>query len=165
MVARHRGTTFIFPHCAEKPDSLDCAAEDLDAHPNVVYDFSARVPELARSARRAAHTREFFTAYADRIFFGTDVIFDDTNVPTGQQAQILYQPGEIPLDGADPRARYIETTAAFNRSNIEFITSSRIQTAPPFKRSIAPYEIHGLGLPEDIAAKILHQNAVRLLGL
>ncbi|MFN6015936.1 MAG: amidohydrolase family protein [Verrucomicrobiota bacterium] len=165
MVARHRGTTFIFPHCAEKADSLDCAAEDLDAHPNIVYDFSARVPELARSARRAAHTREFFTAYADRIFFGTDVIFDDTNVPTGQQAQILYQPGEIPLNGADPRERYIETTAAFNISNIEFITSSKVQTSPPFKRSIAPFQIHGLGLPEDIAAKILHQNAVRLLGL
>ncbi len=165
MVARHRGTTFIFPHCGEKADSLDSAAEDLDAHPNIVYDFSARVPELARSARRAAHTREFFMAYDDRIFFGTDVIYDDTNVPTGQQAQILYQPGEIPLNGADPRERYIETTTAFNRSNIEFITSARIQTAPPFKRSMAPFEIHGLGLPEDIADMILYENAARLLRL
>ncbi len=165
MVACHRNTTFIFPHCAEKADSLDSAAEDLDAHANIVYDFSARIPELARSARRAAHTREFFAAYADRIFFGTDVIYDDTNVPTGQQAQILYQPGEVPLRGADPRERYIETTAAFNRSNIEWITSSHIQTTPFFKRSIAPFEIHGLGLPDDIAAKILYDNAARLLGL
>ena len=165
MAARHRGTTFIFPHCAEKADSLDCAAEDLEAHPNIVYDFSARVPELARSARRAAHAREFFTAYADRIVFGTDVIFDDTNVPTGQQAQILYQPGEIPLNGADPRGRYIETTGNFIRSNIDFITSSQIQTAPPFKRSSAPFAIHGLGLSEDVAEKILYENAARLLAL
>jgi predicted TIM-barrel fold metal-dependent hydrolase len=34
-----------------------------------------------------------------------------------------------------------------------------------FKRSIAPFAIHCLGLPEEIAAKILHRNAVRLLGL
>jgi predicted TIM-barrel fold metal-dependent hydrolase len=165
MAARHRGTTFIFPHCAEKSDSLDSAADDLDVHPNIVYDFSARVPDLARSARRAAHTREFFTAYTDRIFFGTDVIYDDTNVPTGLQAQILYQPGEVPLGGADPRERYIETTVAFNRSNIDWITSSQIQVAPPFKRSIAPFQIHGLGLPEDVAAQILYGNAARLLSL
>jgi hypothetical protein len=93
------------------------------------------------------------------------VIYDDTHGPPGQQAQILSQPGEIPLDGADARERYIETTTAFNISNIEFITSSKIQTSPPFKRSIAPFAIHGLGLPEEIAAKILHRNAVRLLGL
>jgi predicted TIM-barrel fold metal-dependent hydrolase len=165
MVARHLNTTFIFPHCAEKADSLDCAAEDLDAHPNIVYDFSARLPELAHSARRAAHTRELFTSYPNRILFGTDVIYDDTNVPTGQQAQILYQPGEIPLNGDDPLERYIETSSDFIRSNIEFVTSSKIQTAPPFKRRKEPFSIHGLGLPEAVSARILYQNAADILGL
>jgi len=165
MVSRHPGTIFIFPHTAEKADSLDAAAEDLDRFPNLFYDFSARLPEMARSARRAAHAREFFCAYPGRILFGTDIIYDDTNVPTGQQAQILYQPGEIPLDGADAEARYVGTTTAFVRSNIEFLISREIQTAPPFKRSHAPYEIHGLGIPEDIADKILYANAARLLQL
>ena len=34
------------------------------------------------------------------MLFGTDIIYDDMNVPTGMQAQCLYQPGEIPLGGA-----------------------------------------------------------------
>jgi len=163
MISRHPGTTFIFPHAAEKCDSLDAAAEDLDRFPNLFYDFSARLPDMARSARRAAHTREFFTAYPDRILFGTDIIYDDTNVPTGQQAQILYQPGEIPLHRADPKARYVETTSAFVQSNIAFLTSKEIQFSPPFKRSHAPFHIHGLGMPEDLADRILSANAGRLL--
>ncbi len=58
-----------------------------------------------------------------------------------------------------------------SRDHLDELLNRRLElealavASPPFKRSIAPFEIHGLGLPEDIAAKILHQNAVRLLGL
>jgi len=163
MISRHPGTTFLFPHTAEKCDSLDSAAEDLDRFPNLFYDFSARLPDIARSARRAAHTREFFTAYPDRILFGTDIIYDDTNVPTGQQAQILLQPGEIPLAGADPARRYVQTTVDFYQSHLDFLQTDGIQQNPPFRRTKAPLQIHGLGLDESVSDLILRSNATRLL--
>jgi len=46
--------------------------------------------------------REFLIQYQSRILFGTDPIYDETNVLAGMQAQCLYQPSEIPLGDADP---------------------------------------------------------------
>lgn len=162
MVSRHRETTFIFPHCGEKADSLDDAAEDLENHPNIFYDLSARIPELARSPRRAAHAREFIEAFSTRILFGTDVIYDDTNVPTGVQAQKLYQPGALPMKGRDSRKAYIESTAEFIEANISFMTSDNVMDSPPFCRSRRPFQIHGLGLDEQDCRRIFHENATRL---
>ena len=135
----------------------------MERFPNILYDLSARLPDLARTARRAALAREFVQTYADRILFGTDMIFDETNVPTGQQAQILYQPGEIPLNGADPEKRYVQTSVDFMRSNLEFLTSDAIQHSPPFRRSRTPWAMHGLGLSREAVEKIVFHNARKLL--
>ena len=163
VAARHPKTTFIFPHVGDKTEALESAAEDLERFPNIMYDLSARLPDLARTARRAALAREFVQTYADRILFGTDMIFDETNVPTGQQAQILYQPGEIPLNGADPEKRYVQTSVDFMRSNLEFLTSDAIQHSPPFRRSRTPWAMHGLGLSREAVEKIVFHNARKLL--
>ena len=163
VIARHPDTTFICPHLGSRADCLDNAAEELDALPNMYYDISARMPTLGKSPRRAAHAREFLTEYVDRIFFGTDVIYDDTNVPTGMQAQCLYQPYEFPLEGADPREKYVETTVTYLTSNIDFLTSDTLQPTPPFKRNQAGFTLQNLGLPPNICAKLLHQNIEKLL--
>jgi predicted TIM-barrel fold metal-dependent hydrolase len=163
-IARHPHTTFICPHVGSKADCLDSAADDLDAFPNLIYDLSARIPTLGLSKRRAAHSREFLTEYQDRILFGTDMIYDDTNVPTGIQAQCLYQPGEIPLQGADPKEKYVETTVVFFSSHLDFLTTGRVQVDPPFKRSRKGYSITGLDLPAEVCDKILYLNAARLFG-
>ena len=165
VVARHPKTTFVFPHVGDKADSLESAAEDLDRYPNLHYDLSARLPDLAHTPHRAELAHEFVMGHADRIVFGTDMIFDDANVPTGQQAQILHQPGEIPLHGADPKQRYVATTVAFVQSNLEFLSSAEVQEHPPFKRTLAPHKMHGLGLPEDVVERICHRNARTLLGV
>ena len=163
LIARHPHTTFICPHVGSQAESLDNAADDLEALPNLHYDLSARIPILGLSPRRAAHTREFLTHWADRVLFGTDMIYDDTNVPTGVQAQCLYQPGELPLAGEAPETKYVRTSVEFLRSHIEFLNTDRKQTNPPFKRSLAPFSIYGLKLPEAVVAKILHRNAERLI--
>jgi predicted TIM-barrel fold metal-dependent hydrolase len=163
VIARHPHTTFICPHVGSKADCLDSAADDLDAFPNLYYDLSARIPILGLSRRRAAHSRAFLIRYQDRILFGTDIIYDDTNVPTGIQAQCLYQPGEIPLNGADPGKKYVETTAEFFSSHLDFLTTDKVQVDPPFKRSRKGFSITGLDLPSEVCAKILHENASRLL--
>ncbi len=164
VIARHPRTTFICPHMGSKSDSLDSAADDLDALPNLYYDLSARLPILGLSPRRAAHSRELFLAYPDRILLGTDIIYDDANVPTGQQAQSLYQPGEIPLAGADPERRYVETTVEFFRSHVGFLATGNVQTRPPFKRNRQGFSMQGLDLPPEVCEKVMWCNAVWVLG-
>jgi len=98
------------------------------------------------------------------VLFGTDIIYDDTNVPTGMQAQCLYQPGAFPLGDEDPESRYVETTVAFFESHLDFLTTDRVQTAPPFNRCRSGFSIAGLDLPEPVCEKLLHANATRLIG-
>lgn len=70
VVASHPNTTFILPHVANHPEDLASVAALMDAHPNVVIDFSARIDELGRQPYTA---RDFMIAYQDRILFGTDM--------------------------------------------------------------------------------------------
>lgn len=162
VIARHPETVFICPHVGSRAESLWLAAEDLDALPNLYYDVSARLPELGSPARHQA-AREFLTAYQDRMLFGTDAIYDDTNVPTGMQAQCLYQPGEIPLGGANPHERYVETTVTFMRSHLDFLLTDAVQHDPPFKRRASAYDLRGLALDGEVAEKLLFRNAERLI--
>ena len=163
IIGRHPSTIFICPHVGSRAESLDAAADDLDRFPNLFYDISARLPILGRSLRRAAHSREFLIAYQDRILLGTDMIYDDTNVPTGMQAQCLYQPGEIALGDADAEARYIETSTAFFLAHMDFMRTARMQANPPFKRNREGFTLQGVRLPDDVCEKILWCNAARLL--
>ncbi len=156
-------TVFICPHVGSRSESLDSAAEDLDSHPNMCYDISARIPELGRSERRRDHAREFIIAYQDRILFGTDMIYDGASVPHGIQAQCLFQPGEIRLRGKSPEVSYADTSVRFFESHMKFLLGRDVQRDPPFRRSRSPYEIFGLGLPEDVVRKIVWENAEMLL--
>ena len=162
VVARHPDTIFICPHVGSLAENLALASGDLLRLPNLFYDISARLPELGAPEYRA-QAREFLTRFQDRILFGTDVIYDRTNVPTGMQAQCLYQPGEFPLGGADPRDRYVETTVAFMASHMEFLLRDAVQRTPPFRRTRGDYDMAGLQLDEPAASRILWQNAERLI--
>ncbi len=164
VIARHRSTTFICPHIGSSSHNLDQAADDLEALPNLFYDIAARIPELGVPGRRRNHARAFLVEHQDRVLFGTDIIFDMTNVPTGTQAQSLFQPGEIPLAGADPEDAYVDSTVAFVESHIQFLATDEVQVDPPFRRSRNGYAIHGLGLPAPVLEKILCRNAERLIG-
>jgi predicted TIM-barrel fold metal-dependent hydrolase len=70
MIARHPNTTFMLPHVANLPEDLASVGRLLDAHPNVVIDFSARIDELGRQPYTA---HDFFIRYQDRILFGLDM--------------------------------------------------------------------------------------------
>jgi len=164
VIRRHPRTCFIAPHLGSRAEALDLAADDLDALPNLHMDFSARVPILGCSERRRQHARDFMLAYPDRLLFGTDLIFDDTNVPTGMQAQSLYQPYEVPIPaGMTPETRYIETSVALVQSQLDFLRTNRVQLNPPFKRRKDGYAIQGLKLPPHVCDQILWKNAEKLL--
>ena len=164
VIARHPGTTFICPHVGGNAHNLDQAADDLERLPNLHYDIAARIPELGVPGRRRDHARQFVIDYQDRVLFGTDVIFDATNVPTGMQAQSLYQPWEIPLDGEDAEERYVATTVAFVESHVSFLATDEIQVDPPFRRTDAGYAIQGLQLPAAVLEKLCWRNAEHLVG-
>lgn len=70
MIAAHPQTTFLLPHVANLPEDLTAVGHLLDAHPNVVIDFSARIDELGRQPYTA---RDFFIKHQDRILFGLDM--------------------------------------------------------------------------------------------
>ncbi len=163
IIACHPKTTFICSHMGSNADCLDSAARDLDDFSNLYYDFSARIPILGMSEKSAANTREFIIKYQERILFGTDIIYDDTNVPTGIQAQCLYQPGEIPPVEGDPKKKYVETTVEFFRSHIDFLTTDKLQTKPPFQRKRNGFTITGIKLPPEECEKILYENVSKLV--
>lgn len=165
VIRRHPGTTFIAPHLGSRADSPQMAGDDLEDLPNLYYDFSARIPIMGRPGRHAQNARDFLIRYQDRVLFGTDLIYDDTNVPTGMQAQSLYQPFEIPLDGADSQEKYVETSVAFLQSHLDFLTASDVQESPPFKRSTSGCRIQGVDLPAEVVEQICWRNAARILGL
>ncbi len=162
VIARHPGTVFICPHVGSRSECLQLAADDLDSLPNLYYDVSARIPVLGLPEHHR-YSREFLTNYQDRVLFGTDVIYDDTNVPTGVQAQCLYQPGELPLPDPDFRRAYVESTVRFIESHYRFLLTGEVQENPPFKRRLQGYSIVGLALDSAVAEKILWQNAARLI--
>jgi predicted TIM-barrel fold metal-dependent hydrolase len=138
------------------------AADDLDALPNLYYDVSARIPVLGLPTH-SAESRRFLTKYQDRVLFGTDVIYDDANVPTGVQAQCLFQPGEAPLEDPDFRRSYVESTVRFIASHFRFLLTEEVQDNPPFKRRRKGYSIVGLALTPAVADKIMWGNADRLI--
>ncbi len=162
VIARHPRTLFICPHVGSRSESLQLAADDLDALPNLYYDVSARIPVMGLP-KHAASSKQFLTEYQDRILFGTDSIYDDTNVPTGVQAQCLYQPGELGPAGDDPERSYVDSTVRFIESHYRFFKTHEIQHNPPFKRSQRGYSIVGLALETEVAEKLFWKNADRLI--
>ena len=69
VLSRFPGTRFVAVHAFNLANDLGQVGRLLDRHPNVQVDFAARMWELARQPFSA---RRFFTAYPNRILFGTD---------------------------------------------------------------------------------------------
>ncbi|MHA3914397.1 amidohydrolase family protein [Halovulum sp. GXIMD14793] len=69
LVRRHSQTIFIGAHVACYAENLGWVSALMDACPNLLIDFSARIAELGRVPAAA---RRFMITYQDRIIFGTD---------------------------------------------------------------------------------------------
>ena len=70
LVDRHRKTTFILPHVANRAEDLGYVDRLLRDNANVFIDCSARSDELGRQPYTA---REFMIKHQNRILFGTDM--------------------------------------------------------------------------------------------
>ncbi len=163
VIAKFPDTIFIAPHLGSRSNDLDRAAEGLEDYPNLFYDISARIPIMGKSQRRARHAREFLLEFQDRILFGTDMIYDDTNLPTGMQSQCLFQPYEVPLpEGKSAEDQYLETSSNFFNYNLEFLTTESIISKPPVNRTSSPLTTFGVDLPTKTLEKICNSNVRKL---
>jgi predicted TIM-barrel fold metal-dependent hydrolase len=70
MLTKHSKTTYIACHLGNQGHDLALLASELDAHPNLYLDISARDYEVGRTPRAAL---KFLTEYSNRVLFGTDM--------------------------------------------------------------------------------------------
>lgn len=73
VIERHRETTFICAHLGNDGEDLAEVGHWLDAHPNMLVEFGARISELGRQPYSA---RRFLIRYQDRVLFGSDTTPD-----------------------------------------------------------------------------------------
>jgi predicted TIM-barrel fold metal-dependent hydrolase len=145
VIARHPETTFVCVHMGNNAEDLPWVAAQLDAHPNMMVDVAARVPEFGRGDPGAVSA--FFVKYADRIFFATDFQVYDR--------MILGSGGSGPPPTEDEALSFYRTHWRF------FETADR--DFPHMTPIQGSWTISAIQLPADVLAKVYFGNAERLL--
>ena len=133
-LAKHPGLRVVFAHFLFLSADLERAAAFLDRWPNANLDLTPGGEMYVNFSVDAEASREFFTRYADRIFFGTDNAGGSTVKP-GATAW--------PVSKVAAMRRFLET-----RDEFEFFGAT----------------IRGLGLDRDALAAIHAGNWRRFTG-
>ena len=145
VVTRHPETTFVCVHFANNAEDLDWVDAQLTAHPNMMADIAARVPEIGRHAPE--RVRALFVKYAGRILFATDFqVYDSMILGSGGNGPPPSEPEAV--DFFRKHWRFLETAD----TNFPHMT--------PIQGS---WTISAIHLPSDALAKIYFENAERLL--
>ena len=165
LIERHRDTVFVLPHLASLEDDPLAFAETLEAYPNVYADISARLPIMVRTETRKKTWRDILIKYADRIVFGTDLIYLDKDVATGIQSQSFQRPEDVNIAGMTAEEAYEMTSYRYVLAHVRFLATSELQEHAPFRRQKGTFPLPGLGLPEEVLDKILCQTPSRVYGL
>ncbi|HZU83230.1 MAG TPA: amidohydrolase family protein [Polyangiaceae bacterium] len=145
VVARHPETTFVCVHFANNAEDLDWVDAELDAHPNMLADIAARVPEIGR--HDPARVRALFVKHAARILFATDFqVYDRMTLGSG---------------GSGPPPTEADAVDFFQKHWRFFETADR--NFPHMTPIQGDFTISGIDLPADVLSKIYFENAERLL--
>lgn len=145
VIGRHPETTFVCVHFANNAEDLDWVAAQLDAHPNMMADVAARIPEIGRHDPQ--RVRALFRKYADRVFFATDFqVYDRMTLGSGGS-------GPPPTE-SDAVAFFQKHWRFFETADQDFAHMTPIQ---------GDWTISAIHLPADALAKIYFENAERLL--
>ena len=134
MLEMYPETTFICPHMAGHARNLEYLGQLLDAYPNLIIDTTAYEPVLGQDPE---HARPFFIQYQDRILFGTDNGWVETEL------EILVQ---------RMRAKRL-----FYESDVE---QGDLDGCMPRKPG---YTMRGVNLPPGVLDKIYRENAARVI--
>jgi predicted TIM-barrel fold metal-dependent hydrolase len=140
ILARHAGLKVIFAHFYFLSADLPRAARFLDEHPNVCFDLAPGVEMLYNISRDPEAGHRFFTDYADRIVFGTDLSSGLSIEESRIRAGIVF--------------RWLATEDTF-------------RVPPEADFLLGPPEdgiIHGMSLPAAVLAAIYGDNLSRMAG-
>jgi predicted TIM-barrel fold metal-dependent hydrolase len=147
VVTRHPKTTFVAVHFGNNAEDPAWVGSMLEKHANLHVDLAARLPEIGRHDPKVIH--ELFTKYADRILFGTDM---------GLSPREFIMLGSI---GEEPNKRS-EVKPFFDKHWRWLETwDKEIPSPTPIQ---GRWNIHGIGLSDEVLRKIYRENATRLFG-
>jgi len=145
VVARHPETTFVCVHFANNAEDLEWVGAQLEAHPNMMADIAARVPEIGRHDPDSV--RATFIKYADRIVFATDFqVYDHMTLGSGGSGTPPTEDDAV--DFFRKHWRFFET------ADKDFAHMTPIQ---------GDWTISAIHLPSGALAKIYFENAEKLL--
>ncbi len=145
VITRHPDTTFVAVHFANNAEDLAWVDKQLDAHPNMMADLAARIPEIGR--HDPSEVRRIFIKHQDRILFATDFqVYDHLTLGSGGKGPPPTD--EDAISFFDKHWRWLETL------DKDFPHMTPIQ---------GNWTISGIGLPADVLRKIYFGNARRLL--
>lgn len=145
VIERHPDTTFVTVHFANNAEDVDWVDRQLDAHPNMMADIAARLPEVGRHDPQ--RLRELFTKHQDRMLFATDFMV--------YQRLILGSAGddERPTD-LDAHIFYEKHWRFFETDDRDWVHMTPIQ---------GNWTISSIDLPRSAVRKIYFDNARKLL--
>jgi predicted TIM-barrel fold metal-dependent hydrolase len=144
------GIPFVALHLAELGGDPEALSALLDRLPNLHVDAAGRLLELARDPDRA---RALLVAHADRVLFGTDLIWLQGPKP---ELRALVLGSGPPVRSLDQLRRFFDSTWRFYETRDSAIPAPVPVAGDP--------SLHGLGLPRDVLVQIFHGNARKLLG-
>ena len=140
VLDRHPRLQIILAHFYFLSADLPRAARFFDEHPAVSFDLAPGIEMLYNLSRDVDASRAFFSKYADRIVFGTDLSSGQTLEEGRIRAGLVF--------------RWLESADTF-----------RVLEAADFL--LGPPEdgiIRGMSLPDDVLSTIYRDNWHRLVG-
>ena len=150
LLERRPGIPFVALRLAGLAGDPAALSALLDRFPNLHVDLGGRVMDLARDPDRA---RDFLVTHADRVLFGTDLVW--LQGPKPEMRALVLGSGP-PVSSLEQLRRFFDSTWRFYESR-----DTRI---PPPTPVVGDPRIQGLGLPRDALTRIFHGNARKLLG-
>jgi predicted TIM-barrel fold metal-dependent hydrolase len=143
VLERHPGTTFIGAHLGEYPERLDYVDACLERYPNFCVDTSARIGEIGRHP--AEEARAFFLKHADRILFGSDLVY-------GWNAF-----------GDTDASENVSESQGFYVAHWRFFETDERQIEHPGYPIAGPWRVDAIGLPDEVLQKLYFRNVQRLI--
>jgi len=139
VLTRHPKVNIIFPHLLFLSPHMERLGELFEHHPSAHVDLAPGVELIYNISRRRDDWRKFFTRYADRILFGTDIGMSKTVKEHAARVWML----RMFLEGGEEFYTPPEADDLLTRYELPFI---------------------GLDLPKTALEKIYSGNFRRLYG-
>lgn len=136
-VEKNPSLTVVGAHLGSMAHDVRLVAERLDRYPNLYVDTAERFGDLV--TQPSDRVRAFFTDYADRILYGTDVIVD--------------RPSVSEAEACDERDAY----DALLRTHEDYLAGHGMIEVQD--KLVEPVRVEALNLDAAVLRQVVHDNA------